>query len=139
MDEDTGSQKRGRPRSRQILLAMGKRQVSSGSWLPCPYLVKSTGTGGGPLCSSVRSDHSCPISRVCGLRGQRQAHAHNGGLCEIQSTMSYSFVARCSPILTQSLKGLAVWFESTPICQQLSLQGLLPNVCKLTPRLMRTN
>lgn len=64
------------------------------------------------------------------------AHAHNGGLCESQSTL---LVARGSPVLPQSLKGLAVWFESTPICQQLSLQGLLPNVCKLTPRLMRTN
>lgn len=65
---------------------MGMKQVSSVSWLSCPHLI----TGGASLCSSVRSEHSCPISRVCGVSKQRQAHAPHGDLGESQPTMSYS-------------------------------------------------
>lgn len=97
MDEETGSQKRGAwvlmkvaPERGGPDITMGTGQVSSESWLTCPYLFKFTNTGGAPLCSSVRSEPSCPISRVCGVRGQRQAHVPSGELCEIQPTMSCS-------------------------------------------------
>lgn len=79
MDEETGNQKReaglgpdrGSPELEGPDISMGMRQVSSGSWMPCPHLVVFTDTGGVPPCSSVRSDHSCPISGVYGLRGAK--------------------------------------------------------------------
>lgn len=56
VDEETGNQKRerglGPDRGSHELggpdVTMGTRQVSSGSWLPCPYLVRFTDTWRSP-------------------------------------------------------------------------------------------